>query len=297
MWPKPLLLATEVGYGALVGVKPVDILSWADFKAVCRQLKKPEAKQMYETLVIDTISILYGLCEKFILQREGVEQIGDIGYGRGWNMLKDEFEGTLRELTHLGYALVLIAHSKNKTTEYTDEEGNPLSAYAPDIPNACYQICNRMVDIIAYVGVEYDLKTGKSSRYLYTRGTPTIFAGSRYKYLKPRIELGYQNLVDAVAEAMEKEAAETGTEVLESAPAVPFAIEVPFDQLMAEAKQTWLALVEKAKAKPQEEAEVFVNEMNGIVRKAFGRDFKLSQATSNQRDMVEMALADLKELL
>lgn len=212
-------------------------------------------------------------------------------------MLKDEFEGTLRELTRLGYALVFIAHSKNKTTEYTDEEGNALSAYAPDIPNACYQICNRMVDIIAYIGVEYDLKTGKSARYLYTRGTPTIFAGSRYKYLKPRIELGYQNLVDAVAEAMEKEAVETGTIVLESAPAAPIHEEIPFDKLMTDAKQTWLALAEKAKGMEEEQANVFINKMNDVVKKAFGREFKLSQATSSQRDMVEIALMDLKELL
>lgn len=299
MWPKPLIVAFERGYNALIGVRPVDITSWADFKQVCRQLKRPEAREVYETIVLDTVSIAYSLCEKYILNREGVQQIGEVGYGRGWNMLKDEFEGTLRELTQLGYALVLIAHSKNKTTEYTDEEGNALTAYAPDLPNAAYQICNRMVDVIGYIGVEYDLKTGESHRYLYTRGTPTIFAGSRYKYLKPRIELSYKNLVDAIADAMKKEAEETGTSVITSSEQnYEFQSEqVPFEDLMADAKQTWIALVEKAKSKDEESAAVFVNEMNNIVKKAFGRDFKLSQATSSQRDMVEVALVELKELL
>lgn len=279
-------------------MRPVDITSWADFKQICRQLKKPEAKEVYETIILDTVALAYSLCEKYILAREGVQQISDIGYGKGWTMLKDEFEGTLRELTQLGYALVFIAHSKNRTTEYTDEEGNPLTAFAPDMPNAAYQIVNRMVDIIAYVGVEYDVKTGKSSRYLYTRGTPTIFAGSRYKYLKPKIELGYKNLVDSIAEAMEKEAQETGTTVLDTAVDYSMAREeVPFDELMADAKQTWLTLAEKAKVMDEERASVFINEMNNIVKRAFGRDFKLSQATSAQRDMVEMALVDLKELL
>lgn len=82
MWPKPLLVAFEKGYNALVGVRPADVTSWADFKAICRQLKKPEAKEIYETIVIDTIAIAYALCEKFILAREGVAAIGDIGYGK-----------------------------------------------------------------------------------------------------------------------------------------------------------------------------------------------------------------------
>ena len=81
MWPKPLLCAFEVGYHALVGIRPADVTSWADFKSICRQLKKPEAKEVYETIIIDTVAIAYSLCEKYILNREGVQAIGDIGYG------------------------------------------------------------------------------------------------------------------------------------------------------------------------------------------------------------------------
>ena len=36
LWEKPLLCAFEKGYNALIGVKPVDLTSWADFKKVCR---------------------------------------------------------------------------------------------------------------------------------------------------------------------------------------------------------------------------------------------------------------------
>ena len=115
MWPKPLLCAFEKGYNALVGVRPADITTWADFKAICRQLKKPEAKEIYETIVIDTIAIAYALCEKYILAREGVQAIGDIGYGKGWGMLKDEFETTFRELTQLGYAIVFIVKGVTTT--------------------------------------------------------------------------------------------------------------------------------------------------------------------------------------
>ena len=69
-------------YNALVGVRPADITSWADIKQICRQLKKPEAKEMYSTVIVDTVALAYSLCEKYILAREGVQAIGDIGYGK-----------------------------------------------------------------------------------------------------------------------------------------------------------------------------------------------------------------------
>lgn len=291
MWPKPLLCAFEKGYNALVGVRPADITTWGDFKAICRQLKKPEAKEIYETIVIDTIAIAYALCEKYILAREGVQAIGDIGYGKGWGMLKDEFETTFRELTQLGYAIVFIAHSKSKSTEYTDEEGNALSALAPDLPNAAYQIVNRMVDVIGYIGVEYDIKSGQSYRYLYTRGTPTIFAGSRYKYLAPKIELGYQQLVDAIADAMEKEASLTGTGFVSEAElnygGVPTRT---FDETMAEAKSLWNKIIQ---SKGDEGRESIKSVISGI----FGHDMQLSRATPEQQELVEMVVEELRKIL
>lgn len=57
LWPKPLLCAFEKGYNALVGVYPADIDNWSTFKDICRQLKKPEMKELYETIIIDTVGM------------------------------------------------------------------------------------------------------------------------------------------------------------------------------------------------------------------------------------------------
>ena len=292
MWPKPLLVAFEKGYNGLVGIRPVDVTSWADFKQICRQLKKAEVKEAYETVIIDTVAIAYSLCEKYILNREGVQAIGDIGYGKGWGMLKDEFETTFRELTQLGYSLVFITHSKTKQTEYTDEEGNAIEALAPDLPNAAYQIVNRMVDVIGYIGVEYDMKTGLSHRYLYTRGTPSIFAGSRYRYLNPKIELGYQQLVDAIAEAMEKEANMTGTELITSTE-VDYSATTgkrSFEEVMAEAKKLWNEIIQTYGDSGREK-------IHNVIVGVFKHDMQLSKATPEQQDLVELVIEDFKKLM
>lgn len=53
--PKPLLCAFEKGYNAIPGVRAVDITKWTQFKTIVKQLDTPAAKEMYETIIIDTV--------------------------------------------------------------------------------------------------------------------------------------------------------------------------------------------------------------------------------------------------
>lgn len=297
MWPKPLLCAFEIGYHALVGVYPADIDCWTTFKDVCRQLKKPEMKERFSTIIIDTVAIAYNMCEKYILSRENVSSIGEIGYGRGWSMLKDEFENTFRELTRLGYAIVFLAHSKNVATPYTDEAGNAIEGVTVDLPNACRQIVNRLVDVIAYLSVERN-QDGSSSRYLLTRSTSTIFAGSRYRTLQEKIPLGYQELVNAVAKAMEDEAKITGTNFVSEEEINNNGViqeRRSFQETMTEAKELWSSFLEVADA---DERENHINIMRSVIGKIFGNsEFKLSQAIPSQQDMVELFIDEMRDLM
>ena len=201
---KNLILATELGTNGLDNLSVVPIMKWVDVKNVLKQLRDPRAREMYDTITFDTISIAADLVEKFICQRESVDSIRDVPYGQGWKMVAKELQETLREITMLGFGLILICHSKEKASNYTDEDGNPISSVEPDLSKNVYTVANAICDLIAYINVEFD-KDGNSHRYLYTRQTPTIFAGSRWKYLAPKIEFGYQELVDAIGEAIEKQ--------------------------------------------------------------------------------------------
>ena len=79
--PRALVCAFEMGTNALAGTRAVPILKWSDFKKIIAQLRKPQAKEMYDTIVIDTVSIAYSLCEKYICLREGTESIRDVAWG------------------------------------------------------------------------------------------------------------------------------------------------------------------------------------------------------------------------
>ena len=71
--PRALFLKFEEGTNALDGIRGVPIISWADVKDVLISLRKPQAKEMYDTIVVDTAGLAFSLCERFICQQNQVE--------------------------------------------------------------------------------------------------------------------------------------------------------------------------------------------------------------------------------
>ena len=281
---KALLCAFEKGYNAIGGIKPVDINKWADFKMVLRQLEKPEAKEMYETVVIDTVSIAWDLCEQFICAQNGVQKIGDVPWGGGYSAAKKEFENALRKITQMGYGVVLIAHSSIRIEK--DANDNDVEIISPELPKRAYEISNGIVDIIGYIGSEW--KDGEQKRWLYTRETPTLFAGSRFKYIEPKIPFGYKELVNAVSRAIEKAEEIDGAVVVDK---IQETIEESrsFEEVRDEARVLWTKLIEKD---TDNEARVLKK-----IEMIFGRKIRLSEITEDQIDLFELVIEEMKSLL
>ena len=283
-FPKALLCAFEKGYNAIGGVRPVDISKWADFKLVLRQLERPEAKEMYETIIIDTVSIAWDLVEQFVCAQNGVQKISDVAWGQGYSAAKKEFESSLRKITQLGYGVVLIAHSATRIEKSAD--GNEIEIISPALPKRAAEICNGIVDIIGYIGNEYH--DGEAKRYLYTRETPTLFAGSRFKYINPRIPFGYDELVNAVSEAIEKAEQLDGAVVVDKIEEVVEEIR-SFEEVREEARKLWTQLIEKDDTN---EARILKK-----IEMVFGRKMRLSEITEDQVDLFELVVSEMKTLI
>lgn len=293
--PRTLTCAFELGLNALSGQRYVAIPKWSDFKKVLSQLRKPQAREMYDTIVIDTATWAYGLCEKYICLREGTEDLRSIPWGQGWGMVKAEFSEALREITMLGFGLILICHEKEKPTDLRDEEGNAISRVEPDGPRQMREIIDALVDIIGYIGVEFDPVTKESTRYLYTRQTPTVFAGSRYQYLAPRIKFGYNELVAAIGDAIDMAVQHDGAQVADHVERVQIKSR-PFNEIIEDARNIWNKYLEMAST--EEEKEQHLKVMKDVIRRVFGaEDFKLSAAVPSQADLVELFIDEVKDLM
>lgn len=288
-FPNNLLLGFEHGWNAIAGAKAVDIMKWSDFKLVLRQLEKPEARSMYDTVTIDTVGIAWQMCEDYICAQNGVQKIGDIPWGGGYTACKKEFEGALRKITQLGYGIVIIAHVEKRLEKRADD--NEVEILGPAIPKRAYDIVNQLVDIIGYIDVTWDGE-GNSERWLYTRKTPTIMAGSRFKYLAPKIKFGYSELVNAIADAIEKSEKLDGAVVVDRIEDTNVE-QMSFVDIRNEAEALWRQLVNADPENPNmENAKRILKRVEMI----FGKSMRLSEITEDQTDLYYLVLLDMKDI-
>ena len=284
-FPKNLLIAFEKGYNAIDGIKAVDINKWSEFRQVLRQLEKPEAQAMYDTITIDTTTIAYEMCEQFVCSQNGVQSIRDIPWGQGWTLVKKEFETCLRKITMLGYGLVLISHIETRKEKTADD--SEIEILAPSMPKRCYEVVNQIVDIIGYIATEWD-DDGNSYRWLYTRQTPTVMAGSRFPYLAPKIKLGYDELVKAINEAIDKQRDIDGATVVDKIEKKQEE-ELSFEEIRDEAQKIWAKLVNADPAN----AEKVLKKVEII----FGRKLKLSEITEDQKEPFFLVLLEMRDMV
>lgn len=283
--PRNLLIAFERGYNAIAGIKAIDIQKWADFKMVLRQLEKPEAQAMYDTISLDTVGIMWEMCEAYICAQNGVQKIGDIPWGGGYSACKKEFENCLRKITMLGYGLIIIAHVDTRIEKAADD--SDVEIIGPAIPKRAYAIVNQLVDIIGYINVEYDSE-GNSRRTLYTRSTPTVMAGSRFPHLPARIPFGYKELTDALATAIETSGRVDGAVIVDKQERI-VEEKRSFVEVQDEARALWGKLIE---ADPENAKRI-----SKKIEMIFGRPMKLSEITEDQQDLFELTLVDMREML
>lgn len=291
MFPKSLLVAFEKGYNALSGIHVQPVTKWSEFKQVLKELAKAEVKASFNTIVLDTADIAFDACEKFVCAREGVDQIGDIPYGAGYKMLKQEFNDALRSIPMMDYGLVNISHSMVAT--FVDDAGQEYSKTVPTLPKAARHIVLSMSDIIGYAK-PVENADGERKVALFLRGTPQYEAGSRFKHTPPVIPFEYEALVNAIADAIEKEGEEHGsdaiTDVAQNLYEAP--LEATFEALKAEI-DTVIATI----MKDTENQESNAAKIKKAIETHLGKGKMLKDTVEDQRDHIELILGDLKELM
>lgn len=284
-----LLLAFERGYNALPGVMAQDITSWTEMRMVYRELKKDEVKAAYRAVIVDTIDIAADMCQKYICNQNGIESLGDLGYGKGWTAFKAEFNDIFRGLTQLGYAVFFIGHDKEVVV--TDPNtGTEYKQIRPALSNSTREVITGMADIYGYA---HQVRTNDMSVLTLRHIDDSISCGGRFKYLPNEITMSYQNLVEAVQTAIDKEAAEHDNKFVTNERSDNFAtpsITYDYDALMTEFQD----IVGQLMAKDQNK---YSPEVMRIVDKYLGKGKKVSDTTRDQAEFIYLIITEIKDEL
>ena len=143
-----LFLATEPGLNAL-DVYQVPIQSWEDLRKACAEIV--EGKHPFKTVILDTIDNAYKFCTEYILAKFKVEHESDLGYGKGYALVNNEFQRVLTKLAFLPYGLFLISHAKEMEV---DSRTGKYTRVVPTLPDKARKIVLGMVDMVLFCDLE-----------------------------------------------------------------------------------------------------------------------------------------------
>ena len=123
----------------------------------------------------------------------------------------------------------------------------------------------------------------------------TIAAGGRFKYIAPPIDADYQSLVDALNEAIDKEAQLTDNKFVTSERNVQSVKEeLNYDEIIKTINETLNSIVN---AHSEEEfKEVYQPKIVQITERYLGKGKKISMASRDQVEQLKLISEDLKEV-
>lgn len=282
---KPFYLGFEKGLNAISGIPFNYITKWSDFKKLNKQFTgkdKDKARELYDTIIFDTVDIASMYCQKYVANAHGEKDIasGNGGFGL-WSNYKEEFWLEIDKLTSCGYTVVFIGNtSVDKNTDQIIPAGDSRSM----------GIVRDLVDITVYIksnGVDEDgnvvLSTG------YVRETEEFFARSRFDLMPNKIEpFTAENLEKAVIKGIEREEQQGGTTV-------------SYDEFVENTKSEELDFGE-LKEKLTELGKTYLKadrleEFTQAMEDTFGADVKVADLKERQVEAVSILIDELNENL
>ena len=109
----------------------------------------------YQSLVIDTLDALETLLHDFICRRDGKANIEAYGYGKGYKVAVAEIrvlKERLDRLIHSGMAIVILAHSDEKT--YKNPRGPDYDRFLSEMHELAWAKVAAWCDVVGFVNFE-----------------------------------------------------------------------------------------------------------------------------------------------
>ena len=186
--PGALFFECEPGLNHLEVFK-VPTYSWEAFLEACKLIAKGDHN--FKTIVIDTVDNAFKMCSDYVCAKHGIEYEGDMGHGKGWALVKNEWHRVLTRLASLPYGLILISHAIDKTIETRTGE---YTKTTPSLPDRARNVVLGLVDIILFGDSVAKKDTAGNvtiERVVRTKPHPTYEAGDRTGRLPELLPLDY----------------------------------------------------------------------------------------------------------
>ncbi len=188
---KVLFFATEPGHKfqeiyKWKTAKGIDPTGWGDFLNCSRELLSED--HQYKCIVIDVVDNLYKWCSEYVCLQNRIKHESDLGFGKGYALVKTEFSKPIQYLTQHGYGVIFLSHAQCR-----DKEIGPRKISYTDstLPGSAQKIIHGLCDYILYFHSD-----SEGQRLIRTKGTENVNAGDRSGYLPELIPMNSEQLIN-----------------------------------------------------------------------------------------------------
>lgn len=153
-------------------------------------------KYKCDTLIIDVLEHLYDLLREYTLEKNKIEHETDMGYGKGYQLVKDAEIFTLTKLLRLCDNVIFISHED----EYieTSPIGKETTKYRPALNSKLHdKIAGYMTMIARTYTTETRINDKLIRKYYISIGdTANELSGTRIQIKETKIENDYNKFVE-----------------------------------------------------------------------------------------------------
>lgn len=189
-----LFLATEAGLNHL-DTYQAPINSWEELLEACADIAI--GSHPFRTIILDTVDNAYRLCAEYICKKHRIDHESDLGYGKGYALISNEFTRVLTKLSLLPYGLYIVSHAQDIEIETRTGKYNRT---VPTLPEKARKVVLGLVDMILFVDFEsYSDEQSETQfrRVIRTKPSTTYEAGDRTGRLPETLPLDYQVFIEA----------------------------------------------------------------------------------------------------
>ena len=181
--------------------------AWETFKEVIAELEKKQND--FKTIIVDLLEDTYEHCRLYMYDQLGITHESDDSF-RAWDKVRTEFLSTVKRLMNLDYENIILISHEDTSRDFTKKTGDKISAIKPNIQDKAANKIAGMVDIVARIVAEDNVRT------LSFKNSEVVFGGGRLTVSAREIPLDYEAFLAVYDEANKNAVKQLNGEVVKT---------------------------------------------------------------------------------
>lgn len=195
---RALFLSFEKSSKGIAGIHSVDIDGYDTLNAYIMQLQRPDVRERYDVIVIDTFFLFDHSIEKSITDSYGKDTLSDcLKYNKAYKIVDKKFLDVLKKIQRMNYSMAYVCHPVEKKVKLPD--GSEITKIEPKVSDRIKDLVLPEIDVRLFC--HYD---SEGKKVIYTQGTPYFDARVRVGDMDAVVPFDAEKLKKAFSEGIER---------------------------------------------------------------------------------------------